>query len=156
MDLEAIPVILFLVIFVPLAVVINIAKQQGKQGKQGQQGRNAPPAGPAAGAPAPRPQAPKPAEKAVLPPRPETQSRPALQPTLHDHSDIFAGSLLADDGTEGEAGREDMPSAHSDEELNQSLTEEQEEAAQGSGIVLDFSPKNIASVFVLQEVLRRK
>ena len=31
MDLEAIPVILFLVIFVPLAVVINIAKQQGKQ-----------------------------------------------------------------------------------------------------------------------------
>ncbi len=89
--------------------------------------------------------------------------RPALQPTLHDHSGMFEGSLHADDGTEGSDPHDhgfdhdvDMPSAHSEEELNRSLREGGARPAAGGGLKLDFSPKNIASAFVLQEVLKRR
>ena len=50
----------------------------------------------------------------------------------------------------------DMPSDHSEEALNASLTAEGARPAAAPGLRLDFSPKNIASAFVLQEVLKRR
>ncbi len=101
------------------------------------------------------------APKTVLPPREETAHR-VLQPSLHDHSGMFAGSMNADDGTEGSDPHDhgfdhevDVPSSHSAEEINRSLRGTEAPSVPAPRLALSFSPQNIASAFVLQEVLRR-
>ena len=150
---EIIPLLILLFIAGPVVAALGNAKnkqQQQQQQKQRQQR-------PARQAPA-KPAAPA----SVLPPRSETRLRPTLAPTLHDHSGMFEGSLHAD-GTEGVDPHDhgfdhevDMPSDHSEEALNASLTAEGARPAAAPGLRLDFSPKNIASAFVLQEVLKRR
>ena len=99
--------------------------------------------------------------KTMLPPR-EAQTRQVIQPTLHDHSGMYEGSLHADDGTEGTDPHDHgfdhevvMPSEHSEEAINRSLREAKAAPAAAPRPALRFNPQNIASAFVLQEVLRR-
>ena len=110
----------------------------------------------------PAPSEPVQQPAAMLPPRP---AQPTLQSTLrvteHDHTDMFAGSLNADDSGEGRddhdhgfTGEVDMPSMHSDQELNRSLTEE-EQAEDGDSFQLPLTPQGLVQSLVMQEVLRR-
>ena len=147
---ELIPILLLGLVVVPMILAINQAKsQQQEQQKQRQAQQHQPV------------KAAKPAS--VLPPREQTTLRSTLQPTLHDHTGMFDGSLFADDGTEGSDPHDHgfdheviMPSDHSAEEINRSLKGQAEKVTPASAPVLNFSPKNIASAFVLQEVLKRK
>ena len=104
--------------------------------------------------------------RAVLPPRPVQTVRQAIQPTLHDHSGMFAGSLQADDGTEGSDPHDhgfdhevDMPSDHSEEVLNASLAEgagaEKPRREPQPKPLLDWAPDSLVRAVVMQEILRR-
>ena len=71
--------------------------------------------------------------------------------------------VFADDGTEGTDPHDhgfdhevDMPSDHSGEMINQSLKEQAPKPSPSRGPVFNFTPQNIASAFVLQEVLKRR
>ncbi|MBQ6173840.1 MAG: hypothetical protein IJK28_04390 [Clostridia bacterium] len=95
-------------------------------------------------------------QESILPPRP-------IAPSLHDHSEMFEGSLHADDGTEGSDPHDhgfdhevDMPSMHSEEEINASLREQPGKKAPAPGKpLLDWAPNSIVRAFVMQEVLKR-
>ena len=146
-----------LLVIVPLAISVSAIKkgQQQQQQRQEQQERQQ--------QQLQQQRQPAPSKGPALPPRDTRAARPTLTPTLHDHSGMFEGSLFADDGTEGSDPHDhgfdhevDMPSSHSEEEINASLRESGARSAPAPGVRLDFSPKNIASAFVLQEVLKRK
>jgi len=147
---ELLPLLMLLFIAVPTVISISQAKN-----KQQEQQKNRPAQT--------RQQAEEKKPDAVLPPRERAPLRPALQPTLHDHSGMFDGSLFADDGTEGTDPHDhgfdhevDMPSDHSAEMINQSLKEQAPKPSPSRGPVFNFTPQNIASAFVLQEVLKRR
>ena len=87
--------------------------------------------------------------------------QPSLAPTPHDHSDMFAGSMLADTG-EGQDPHDHgfeaeplMPSDTSEAEINASLLGEAGHSGNGGSGWFDFSPNSIARAFVMQEVLGR-
>ena len=84
---ELLPLLMLLFIAVPTVISISQAKN-----KQQEQQKNRPAQT--------RQQAGEKKPDAVLPPRERAPLRPALQPTLHNHSGMFDGSLFADDGTE--------------------------------------------------------
>ena len=150
---ELIPILILGLVLIPTLLSFNKTKTQQQEQQKAQKARQQAPAKPAKAA--------KPAT--VLPPREQAPARPTLQPTLHDHSGMFDGSLYADNGTEGTDPHDhgfdhevEMPSDHSEQIINSSLTGAPAKPAPARGPVLDFSPRNIASAFVLQEVLKRK
>ena len=99
---------------------------------------------------------------AMMPPAPAQPSlRSTLRVTEHDHRGMFEGSLHADDSGEGRDTHDhgftsevDMPSMHSEEEMNRSLAGEDSTTAEG-GFTLPLTPQGITQSLVMQEVLRR-
>ena len=87
---------------------------------------------------------------------PAQAERQPLQPTRHDHTGMFDGSLRADDRTEGYGpGAPAMPSDLSEEAINASLTGEAAPKAGRPAILPDFTGDNLAKAFVFQEILKR-
>ncbi len=89
----------------------------------------------------------------------------SLQVTLHDHEGMFQGSLNADDSGEGRDIQDhdhgfthevEMPSMHSAETINDSLTADGTPAGNsGAGFRLPLSAEGLVQSLVMQEVLRR-
>ena len=147
---DILPIIVLFLVVIPTIASFNQAKKQAQNQQQQKARQN-------------QAQAKQTKPASVLPPREQTPMRSTLQPTLHDHSGMFDGSLFADDGTEGSDPHDhgfdhevDMPSAHSEEVINQSLKGKATQPTPTKKPVLDFTPNNIASAFVLQEVLKRR
>ena len=147
---ELLPILMLIFVAVPTVISFNQAKNKQQEQQKNRQAQQ-------------RQQAAEKKPDTVLPPRERAPMRPTLQPTLHDHSGMYDGSLFADDGTEGTDPHDhgfdhevDMPSEHSAEIINQSLKGRAPKPSPSRGPVLNFNPQNIASAFVLQEVLKRK
>ena len=89
-----------------------------------------------------------------------TPLAPAVTPTMHDHSDMYAGSMgdVEDEGFDphdhGFEAAPNMPSMHSEAEINASLTDVAEEEEEG-GFSLRLDGDSLMQAFVLQEVLKR-
>jgi hypothetical protein len=83
-----------------------------------------------------------------------------VAPTMHDHSDMYAGSMgdVEDEGFDphdhGFEAAPNMPSMHSEAEINASLTDVAEEEEEG-GFSLRLDGDSLMQAFVLQEVLKR-
>ncbi|MBR4710863.1 MAG: hypothetical protein IKP10_02445 [Clostridia bacterium] len=143
---------ILIILIIGIFSVLTGPKEQAKKNAAAQRAKAAqrPPAGPA------QKQAAKAGPDTMLPPRP-------LTPTLHDHSGMFEGSLHADDGTEGSDPHDhgfdhevDMPSMHSEENINASLAADRPAAPSAKAApLLDWAPDSLVRAFVMQEVLRR-
>ena len=82
--------------------------------------------------------------------------RRPLQPTLHDHSGMFDGSMHADNGAEGyDPDSLTMPSALSEDAINASLTGQPAQRTNRPPILPEFTGGNLARAFVFQEILKR-
>ena len=95
---ELIPILILGLVLIPTLLSFNKTKTQQQEQQKAQKARQQAPAKPAKAA--------KPAT--VLPPREQAPVRPTLQPTLHDHSGMFDGSLYADNG----ADHQQLPDRH--------------------------------------------
>ena len=153
-------------IIVIIAIVVNTINKAKKQKKKEQSAAKTD-APARQRMPASQVQQPKAKpEKPVLPPeKPAADAAPTVRVTPHDHSNMFAGSMNAetgegidphDHGFEAEA---DMPSMHSDAELNASIARhaagrKAPEPAPVSPVPV-LSSSSITQAFVLQEILKK-
>ena len=159
-------VILWL-IFVVSAISRSAKKAQTKNNSA--QNRPAQPGKPGQPAKTPVSIQVTPSEPARVPVQPAQESmshslerRPltsTIRVTPHDHSNMFAGSLNADDSGEGYDPHDhgfspvSVPSMTSDRELNASFLETAEEPT--GGFRLNMEPDSLVQAFVMQAVLRR-
>ena len=84
-----------------------------------------------------------------------------MRVTPHDHSDMFAGSM-GENHVEGYDPHDhgmapvSVPSMHSDQELNASLAErDNNEAVPASAVLPPLKGEEMVKAFVLQEILKR-
>ncbi len=150
----------FLSLVVFIAIIVGVVSQSSKKAKKQAQTQARP------GQPASVPAQVTPELKPMQVPVPRTQPaemlppRPEVRVTPHDHTDMFAGSMHAET-TEGvdphDHGFEhdvDMPSSHSDAELNASFEQADAEEAEAPSL-MDWTGSGIVRAVVMQEVLKR-
>ena len=104
------------------------------------------------------------APEAMMPDRPVHEQPRRMMPTIkvteHDHSGIYDGSMDSDHSGEGmdfhDHGQApvDMPSMHSDRDLNRELAGSlREEPEREPALAMDWSSASIVRGVILQEVL---